>query len=202
MKAFKMVDAQHADAFECADQIKIDTFTSYQSMDSARADPSEGVVTNYVDRHVVRHSSDPGVKDALALLGIRADNCTNMSFTNVTAIMRLPPMYVFCASAEPDFHRAKQLGAALFEIADLTRFASRVQSCMFGKFGRPVVREVIYKSRHGNPFGPDAARPDPFAKDPSFSWENEVRIIWPTIGGVRGPIFRVPRARHLIKRIA
>lgn len=201
---FKHIDAKYADAFERGASIQLATFEHYRKLEFARRDDLKGAVryaidhTNHFDDNPGWQVMDPILKEMGGAFGAQ------IQLEDVDVITHLPPAYLFCCSWEPDQQLIAQ-GQAVFEISNLRAFGKRLRSDNRRHLGRIHVGEFSYVARSGNPFTGQTPPEGPFYKDPKFSSENELRLVFEAAPNPPPePVIRIasPLAARLVRRIA
>ncbi len=201
---YKHIDPKYADAFAGGASIQLATFEHYRKLEFARRDDLEGAVRYEID-HTNHFEDNPGwqaVQPIIDELGGAAG--MEVQLQDVTVITNLPPAYLFCCSWEPDQQLIAE-GMAVFEIADLRAFGKRLRRDNRRQLGRMHVGEVTYVAREGNPFAGQIPPQGPFYKDPKFSSENELRLVFEAAPDPPPePVIRIasPLAARLVRRIA
>jgi hypothetical protein len=201
---YKHMDPEHADAFARGASIKLGTYEHYRKGEDPRADKMEGMVQYDVD-HTFHPADNPGwqamqpvIDEAVAATGMA------VQMQDVTVITNLPPAYLFCCSWEPDKQLIAQ-GQAVFEISDLRAFGKPLRRDNARKLGKMHVGELSYVARSGNPFTGQTPPEGPFYKDPKFSSENELRLVFEAAPDPPPEPFifiASPLAARLVRRIA
>lgn len=201
---YKHMAPKYADAFAAGASIQLATFEHYRGLEFSRRDEKEGAVHYHVD-HTFQPADNPGwqamqpvIDEAVAATGM------TVQMQDVTVITNLPPAYLFCCSWEPDQQLIAE-GMAVFEIADLRIFGKRLRQDNRRQLGRMHVGEVTYVAREGNPFAGETPPQGPFYKDPKFTSENELRLVFEAAPDPPPePVIRVasPLAARLVRRIA
>lgn len=201
---YKHMDQEYADAFESGKSIQLATFEHYREREFARRDELEGSVRYDVD-HTFHPSDNPGWQAMRPVID-ETEAATGMAvqMQDVTFITNLRPAFLFCCSWEPDQNLIAQ-GQAVFEIADIRTFGKRLRRDNRRQLGRMHAGEVSYVTRTGNPFAGETPPQGPFFKDPKFSGENELRLVFEAASDPPPePIIRITSslAARLVRRIA
>lgn len=201
---YKHIDPKYADAFARGASIQLATFEHYRNLEFARRDDLEGAVryeidnTNHWDDNPGWQAVQPIIDELSGITG------KQVQLQNVTVMTKLPPAYLFCCSWEPDQQLIAQ-GQAVFEISNLRAFGKRLHRDNRRQLGRMHVGPVSYVARSGNPFAGETPPEGPFYKDPKFTSENELRLVFETAPDPPPePVIRIasPLAARLVRRIA
>lgn len=181
MRAWKMIDADHADSFETG-CLKIGTLEGYKNLENGRADALDGKVKIAIDTLLPVVSDSDSDSDALrARERLRALNLfvgANVHMSNCEVILSTPTVYTLCLSVpgtryDPDPTIEKRV----FRLRNLGRIARRIVD-VHADLESYFISRVIYERRIFNIHEAQDGQPDPFIKDPIFSPEREIRIVF------------------------
>jgi hypothetical protein len=203
--AYKHIPQEFAKLFQSGKSIQVGTHKAYREQKGNRADSTEGIV-GYSFNKILGQPDLPMYNPGQRLLAerVRDKFGPNVEFAGgISFQFEVPPMYVFCASKEPD-HRRTELGEAIYRINDLRRFAINLRRASRGLLGDYQLGDVIYHHRLTNVDISGEALPEgPLYKRPDNEWEKEVRIAW-VATREEGPFVPIeaPSVAHLIERIA
>ena len=171
MPAWKMVDAEHADAVERG-SLLIGTLAGYKQLENGRADALDGGVEYYSSQPMFK--GDPASEVAMRRLGIDAHLAVN-----VTTRIVQPPTYAFCMAKPGCMHDpTPEKQKAVFAISDAIELSYAITRKFAEKFARVGVGEVRYEKRRFDVFGEEPSDADPWVKDLIFEPEMEIRIAW------------------------
>lgn len=163
----------------------------------------EGAISVGIERFYAKGETSPAEKEALLRVGIfDGGGNRDILIENCKMTTHIIDHYIFCASTEPD-QKLSSEGQQIFEISELDKFAAELSKAAPDILKTPIVRRVEYLDRIGDAFASSTPRLDAFHKDPKFSFEKEVRILWngaPAVDEFR--IICAPNASKFIKRIA
>lgn len=175
MRAYKHMAWKYAQGFRRGTSIQVGTFAFYREMEGNRGDAMEGALHLNIEELVLEKGVE--VPHNLKNRGFGEITSGTIQFQNCTVVEILPPAFIFCASSAVN-ENEKNAGKLAFQINDLHEFAYLLSKKM------PFAPDfhygpVQYQPRCVNALDSKPVRADPFIKDTHFSWESEIRIVWP-----------------------
>jgi hypothetical protein len=183
MRAWKMVDADHAGAL-AAGSVKIGTAAAYSDLESKRRDPLDSGLQYTVGSAV---GGSPEV-EAMTQRHFRSSNVGLM--INVRRRHFVEPRYVLCLSAPGCRHDEEpETAKAIFRIADVYRLAWLLTQQNRDRLFAFDIRQVKYASREFDAFDPVEYQPSSFIKGETFRPEQEIRIVWLPARPIKQPFF-------------
>jgi hypothetical protein len=201
MIGYKHIPHQYAALFATGEQIAIGTFDYYRSLENDRGDTMEGLAC--FRQEVPQLFSEPPnlrQREALQAMSIVVEGGGGNCLIGNKTSWSVPSAYMFCVSKEPDTSRMND--EAIFKITDLEEFAKLLHNAHRQFLGPPEVREVQYVGKTGDPFEVPVGF-GPFDKSQAFSFEKEIRMVWPTSDENHGwRLLNVPSCSRLVERLS
>ena len=200
MIAYKWVAEEYAKDFE-AGYFRIGTFQGYQTLESDRGDPTEGIAINRIEHFQTKML---GVEDANKLRSIGMDlrgTVGSLTIINGRHTSKMPNIFIFCASLDPEKSIVDKTGHVLYQISDFHKFCYLLSRQVPSSPSWPSVRPVKYASRFGEVFGGQIVMADPFTKSEEFAYEREIRAVWkPFVQDILPQTIRMELAVKFISR--
>lgn len=175
MKAWKMIDAEHAHLFE-AGRIRIGRLEDYCRLENGRADAVDGGLEFGTLILSPEYESHRNLVRTLA----PGSGFKNAYHYGTRFLYFSPPTYAVCFTEVGNIYDPNpSTPKAIFEISDLDALARRLLAHLKGRASEYVISPVRYERRR---FDAWEARQNPqgmvdvFCKDKCFEPEKEIRI--------------------------